>query len=101
MQYVRLVSKEKTEWVLQFYCLNSVTHASPIDENLGLEDRMAILNGKRVLSDKTIEYLDCQPIFELPHSLNSYRGFIDSVKNNDIYILVLYLICKRAFTLIS
>jgi hypothetical protein len=83
MQYVRLVSKEKKEWVLQFYCLNSVTQASPTDENLGLEDRMAILNGRRVLSNYTIEHLDCGPIFELPLSMDSYQYFIDSVKNND------------------
>lgn len=82
-QYISLVSKEKTIWVLPFDCFFTITPYSPLDEKMGVKERNAILNGGRVLDNHTIEQLDCWPIFDLPQSLDIYKGFIDSVKNND------------------
>lgn len=82
-QYVRITSKEKKVWLLPFNCLYSITPYSPFDENLGKYDRIKILIGKDLLSNSTIENLSCSPLFELPNSLDSYKNFIDSTKNND------------------
>lgn len=81
--YVKLISKEKTEWVLELSCVYSITPADIEDPRVGMKERSDILNGKKLLSNYTIENLDCGHIFDLPKSLYTYKDFIDSVKNND------------------
>lgn len=81
-QYVRLISKEKTVWILEFSCLYNVTPADVEDLSIGLKERKDILTGRKVLSDSIIENLECESI-KLPKSLKPYKEFLDSVKNND------------------
>lgn len=81
-QFITLISKEKTVWVLEFSCLYNVTTANVEDLSLGSKERISILNGEKILTNSIIKNLDCMS-FELPKSLDVYDEFIDSVKNND------------------
>jgi hypothetical protein len=81
-KFVRLISKERTVWVLEYFCLYTITPVDIEDLSVGFKERMEILNGKTILNNSTIEKLDCNPI-KLPQSLDNYKVFIDSVKNND------------------
>jgi hypothetical protein len=81
-RFVTLTSSEKTVWVLEYFCLYTITPFAIEDPNIGFKERLDILKGKTVLDNSIFENLNCNP-FRIPDSLGKYREFLDSVKNND------------------